>query len=369
MTSNVADIQFMRRALHLAEKALGQTSPNPMVGAVLVKSGKMIAEGFHHKAGADHAEIVVLKLAGKRARGATLYVSLEPCCHVGRTGPCVESIIKSGVKRVVYAMRDPNPKVAGRGLAQLRKAGIAVEGPICEDEARFLNRTFVHWVTTGRPYVLAKVGMTIDGKMADAQGHSRWVTNPRAREFSHYIRAMVDGIMVGRRTAEVDNPHLTSRGSRKMIHQPVAVVADSRGRLPRHLGLFQTGRSQPTLLMTGVPVARTFQKWLAERGHEAIACGLKRGKVNLRKALKHLGLRGITSLLVEGGPELLGALTREGLIQEWIFCVAPKVLGAGALGLSAAMPDVPIARAKELQIRQVVQLDNNVVIVATSERA
>lgn len=358
----------MHRALHLAEKALGQTSPNPMVGAVLVKGGKIIAEGFHHKAGADHAEIVALKLSGTRARDATLYVSLEPCCHVGRTGPCTEAIIKAGVKRVVYAMKDPNSKVAGKGLAQLRKAGIQVDGSICEDEARFLNRAFVHWVTTGRPYVLAKVGMTIDGKMADARGRSRWVTNPRTREFSHYMRAMVDGIMVGRGTAMVDNPQLTSRGSGRMIHQPIPVVVDSRGRLPKRLGIFQTGRSQPTLLMTGVPVARTFQKWLAERGHEAIACGLKRDKVNLRKALKHMGLRGITSLLVEGGPELLGALTREDLIQEWIFCVAPKMLGAGALGLSAAMPDVPISRAKELQIRQVVQLDNNVVIVATFER-
>lgn len=369
MKSNTADLQFMHRALHLAEEALGQTSPNPMVGAVLVKGGKIVAEGFHRKAGADHAEIVALKLAGTRARGATLYVTLEPCCHVGRTGPCTEAIIKSSVKRVVYGMKDPNPKVAGKGLALLRKAGITVDGPICEGEALFLNRAFVHWVTTGRPYVLAKVGMTIDGKMADAQGRSRWVTNRKTREFTHYIRAMVDGIMVGRGTAMMDNPQLTSRGSGRMIHQPVSVVVDSRGRLPKRLGIFQTGRSQPTLLMTGKPVVKTFQYWLAGRGHEAIPCGLKRGKVNLRKVLKHLGLRGITSLLVEGGPTLLGTFAREDLIQEWIFCVAPKVLGPRAMSLSCAMPDVPIALAKELQIRQVVQLDNNVVIVATSERA
>lgn len=366
MTST--DPIYMHRALHLAEKALGQTSPNPMVGAVLVKGGKIIAEGFHHKAGLDHAEIVALKHAGKRARGATLYVSLEPCCHVGRTGPCTDAIIKSGIKRVVYAMKDPNPKVAGKGLAQLRKAGVVVDGPICEDEAKFLNRAFVHWVTTGRPYVIAKVGITIDGKMADAKGHSRWVTNTKSREFSHYIRAMVDGIMVGRNTAMIDNPHLTSRGPSKMIHQPIPVVVDSLGRLPRRLGIFQTGRSQPTLLMTGKPVAKAFKEWLAERGHEAVSCGLKGDKVDLRKVLKHLGLRGMTSLLVEGGPTLLGTLAREDLIQEWIFCVAPKILGARALSLSAAMPDVPIARARELQIRQVVQLDNNVVIVATSER-
>lgn len=360
-----ADRLFMHHALHLAEKALGQTSPNPMVGAVVVKGGKIIAEGFHHRAGTDHAEIVALKHAGKRARGATLYVSLEPCCHVGRTGPCTEAIITAGVKRVVYAMKDPNPQVAGKGLAQLRKAGITVDGPLCEDEAKFLNRAFVHWVTTGRPYVIAKVGITIDGKMADARGHSRWVTNPKTREFSHYIRAMVDGIMVGSRTALIDNPQLTSRGASKMIHQPIPVIVDSRGRLPRRLGVFQTGRSQPTWLMTGKPVPQGFRDWLAERGHEAIACGLKGGKVDLRKALKHMGLRGMTSLLVEGGPLLLGTLAREKLIQEWIFCVAPKLLGARALGLSGTMPDVPIARATELQIRQVVQLDNNVVIVAT----
>ncbi len=359
------DLHFMQRALYLAEKALGQTSPNPMVGAVIVKSGKMIAEGFHRKAGTDHAEVVALKHAGRRAGSATLYVTLEPCCHQGHTGPCTDAIIKSGIKRVVYAMKDPNPKVAGKGLAALRRAGIKVDGPICEEEARFLNRTFTHWVLTGRPYVLAKVGITIDGKVADAQGRSRWVTNPRTREFVHYIRTMVDGVMVGRRTAEIDNPQLTSRGPGKMIRQPIAVIVDSRARLPRHLGIFHAGRSQPTLLMTGMPVAEPFQKWLVQRGHEAITCGLKNGKVNLRNALKNLGLRGITSLLVEGGPTLLGALAREDFIQEWIFCVAPKVLGAHALGLSSAMPDIPIVRAKELQIRQVVQLDNNVVIVAT----
>ncbi len=198
------DLQFMQRALHLAEMAMGQTSPNPLVGAVVVKSGKIIAEGFHRKAGTDHAEIVALKLAGKWAKGATLYVNLEPCCHHGRTGPCTDAVIKAGITRVVYAMKDPNPKVAGKGLAQLRKAKIKVDCPLCEEEARYLNRSFVHWITTGKPYVLAKVAITLDGKMADHKGHSRWITNPKTRNFSHYMRAMVDGIMVGRGTAVTD---------------------------------------------------------------------------------------------------------------------------------------------------------------------
>lgn len=361
------DLHFMQRALQLAEKGLGQTSPNPMVGAVIVKSGKIIAEGFHRKAGTDHAEIVVLKLAGKRAKGATLYVTLEPCCHHGRTGPCTEAIIRFGIKRVIYAMKDPNPVVAGKGLAQLRKAGIHVDGPICEDEAQFLNRAFTHWVTTGRPYVLAKVGITIDGKMADARGHSRWITNTRTRSFSHYMRTMVDGLMVGRGTAVTDNPQLTARSATKMMRQPIAVVVDSKGRLPRRLAVFQSGRSQPTWLLTAKPLPTAQRECLSLRGHAAIACGAKGGKVNLRKALKELGRREMTTLLIEGGPTLLGALAAENLIQEWIFCISPKFLGAKALGVSQFMSNIPIERSKELQIRQIVQMDNNVVIVATVE--
>ena len=359
------DLHFMQRALQLAEKGLGQTSPNPMVGAVIVKSGKIIAEGFHRKAGTDHAEIVALKLAGKRAKGATLYVTLEPCCHQGRTGPCTDAIIAAGIARVVYAMKDPNAKVAGKGLAQLRKAGIQVDGPICEDEAKFLNRAFTHWVTTGRPYVLAKVGITIDGKMADAHGHSRWITNTKARSFSHYMRTMVDGIMVGRGTAATDNPQLTARSATKMMRQPIAVVVDSKGRLPKHLAIFHSGRSQPTWLLTAKSLPNPKREWLSLRGHAAIACGEKVGKVNLQKALRELGRRNMTTLLVEGGPTLLGAMASQGLIQEWIFCISPKFLGAKALGVSMGMPSIPIARAHELQIRQVVQLDNNVVLVAT----
>jgi diaminohydroxyphosphoribosylaminopyrimidine deaminase/5-amino-6-(5-phosphoribosylamino)uracil reductase len=359
------DTQFMQRALQLAEKALGQTSPNPMVGAVLVKSGKIIAEGFHRKAGTDHAEIVALKAAGLHAKGATLYVSLEPCCHHGRTGPCTEAIIRSKIKRVVYAMKDPNPVVAGKGLAQLRKAGITIDGPVCEDEVRFLNRAYCHWMTTGMPYVLAKVAITIDGKMADAHGKSRWITNTKARSFSHYIRAMVDAIVVGSGTAMTDNPQLTARSAGKMIRQPVAVVLDSRGRLPKRLAVFQEGRSSPTLLISGSKIPKSFAAWLSSRGHNTVAVGLKGRHVNLRKALRHLAGRDMTMVMVEGGPTLIGALAKDGLIQEWIFCIAPKFLGQSALGLTSALPDIPIARAKELLIRQVVQMDNNVVIVAT----
>ncbi len=365
MKQNTTDLQFMHRALQLAEQALGQTSPNPMVGAVIVKAGKIIAEGFHRKAGTDHAEIVALKVAGKNAKGAILYVTLEPCCHIGRTGPCTTAIIDAGVKRVVYAMKDPNPKVAGKGLAQLRKAGISVDGPVCEEEARFLNRAYCHWITTGTPYLLAKVAITIDGKMADSEGHSRWITNTKTRSFSHYIRAMADGIMVGRGTAIADNPHLTARTATKMMRNPIPIVLDSRGRLPRRLELFAEGRSRPTLLITGRAIPKAFQTWLVSRGHEAVACGLKEGKVDLRKALRHLGGRGITTVLLEGGPTLLAAFAKAGLIQEWIFCVAPKMLGKGAMSLTGALPNIPIASAQELKIRQVVQLDNNVVIVAT----
>jgi diaminohydroxyphosphoribosylaminopyrimidine deaminase/5-amino-6-(5-phosphoribosylamino)uracil reductase len=354
----------MHRALQLAEKALGQTSPNPMVGAVLVKSGKIVAEGFHRRAGTDHAEIVALKLAGTRAKGATLYVSLEPCCHHGRTGPCTEAIIKSGIKRVVYAMRDPNPRVAGKGIAQLRRAKIKVDGPVCEDEARYLNRSYIHWIKTGTPYIFAKVAMTIDGKMADHRGHSKWITDGRTREFTHYIRAMVDGIMVGARTAVADDPQLTSRI--RGAKQPTPLIVSSKGKLPKTLKLLQPKRACPTVVITGTRVPSSTEKWLNARGHTALHVGGTTGKVNLCKALRELGRRGMTTVLLEGGAALIGAMSRANAIQEWIFCVAPKFLGDRGFGISRGMPNFPIARAQSLQIRQVTQIDNNVIIVATA---
>ncbi|PIR20678.1 MAG: riboflavin biosynthesis protein RibD [Deltaproteobacteria bacterium CG11_big_fil_rev_8_21_14_0_20_47_16] len=365
MSLKSADIQFMQRALHLAEKALGKTSPNPMVGAVLVKKGHIIAEGFHRKAGTDHAEIVALKAAGAKAKGATLYVTLEPCCHQGRTGPCTEAIIQSGVKRVVYAMKDPNPQVAGKGLAKLRRAKIKVDGPICEDEACYLNRSYIHWMRTGTPYLFAKVAITMDGKMADHRGKSKWITEGRVREFTHYLRSMVDGIMVGAKTAIADDPQLTARV--RNAKQPMPIVISSKGKLPQKLKILKAKRTRPTVILTAQDVSDTLQYWLSHRGHVALHVGGTAGKVNLRKALRELGSRGVTTVLLEGGPTLIGALSRLNAIQEWIFCMAPKFLGDAGMGISQAMPNLPIANAKSLYIRQVTQIDNAVIIVATQK--
>jgi diaminohydroxyphosphoribosylaminopyrimidine deaminase/5-amino-6-(5-phosphoribosylamino)uracil reductase len=334
MKCSAADIRFMRRALALARRGAGTTSPNPCVGAVLVRDGNLIAEDYHKHAGGPHAEVFVLRKAGPRARGATLYVTMEPCCTHGRTPPCTDAIIAAGVKRVVVAALDPNPKHDGRGLAALRRAGIRVAAGVLADEARALNVAFNKWITTGRPLVTAKAALSLDGKMATRTGDSKWITDARARRKAHEMRAQVDAIMVGANTVIRDNPRLTLRHGVRG-RQPWRVVVDSRGRSPRRARLFTDSLRHRTLVFTTNHSTPRWRQYLALLGITVLVAPSKGGRVDLRAALRELGRMEVTSVMVEGGATLLGAMFDARLVDRIAFFYAPIIL-AGAAKVSQA---------------------------------
>ncbi len=314
----------MREALRLAQNAAGRTSPNPLVGAVLVREGRIVAEGWHRRAGEDHAEIQALKMAGELARGATLYVTLEPCAHQGRTGPCVKALIEAGVRRVVVAMEDPNPQVSGRGLAELRAAGIEVETGVLEKEARHLNETFCKWITTRTPFVTLKMAMTLDGKIATAVGESQWITGEAARRRGHEMRDRVDAILVGIETVLADDPSLTARlpeGSRN----PVRVILDSQARTPLTARLLHDDAA-PVLIAVTEWASEERLEQLRAAGAEIIFCG-DGTRVDIGILLKRLGEREICSLLVEGGGHVHFSFLREGLADKVCAFIAPRIVG------------------------------------------
>ncbi len=347
------DEQFMQRALALAELADGQTHPNPMVGAVVVRAGRVVGEGYHHRAGAPHAEVLALRVAGKRAKGATLYVTLEPCCHQGRTPPCTETIIASGVQRVVYAMRDPNPHVAGKGLRQLRRAGIAVSGPVCRRQAEALNPIFLHWITTQRPYVIVKVATTLDGRIADADGASQWITNAATRAYAHRWRSRVDAILVGRRTAEADDPRLTVRLPKYTGPQPQPILWIGNGPIPWTARLLQA-TARPAWCVVATPRPREAAK-LAARGHTLLVAR------NIPSFLRLLGAQGIGSLLVEGGGHTIGRFFQQQAVNYVVACVAPKMLGADGVPWIAGT-GWRLRSAPHIHVAKMLRFDDNVVI-------
>lgn len=331
----------MQRALALARQGEGYTSPNPAVGAVIVKDGRIVGEGYHHKAGAPHAEIEALRDAGDMARGATMYVTLEPCNHHGRTGPCTEAIIKAGIANVYYATGDANPLVAGSGHQRLAKAGInVVQGP-CASEARQLNRFFFHYIQTDQPYVIAKFAASLDGKIATHSGHSQWITGGAARQKSHTLRHKVDAILVGAETAIADNPRLTTRiapsPSDKLLSQnpiphevrhPLRVVLDSRGRVPLTANLFQPELPGKTLVATTSAMPADHRAKLNAQGVETVVLPANEsGRVDVAALLSELGQRKIISMMVEGGSQVLGSFFERSLVNEvWAF-LAPMVIG------------------------------------------
>lgn len=304
MSFTTQDERFMRRALALARRGAGRTSPNPCVGAVVASNGKIIGEGWHRRAGEAHAEVEALR--GVKARGATLYVTLEPCCTHGRTPPCTDAIIGAGIRRVVVAATDPNPKHRGRGLRLLRKAGVQVEAGLLAQEATALNPAFNKWITTGMPLVIAKAALSLDGKMATRTGDSKWITSEASRRVAHQLRAQVDAVMVGGRTVIADNPQLTVRhGVRGK--QPWRVVV---GRCPRTAKVFTDALRNRTIHFN---------------------------TRNLWAVLRSLGRLGITSVLIEGGPTLLSAAFDAGLVDRVAFFFAPKVI-AGSAKVKGAVP-------------------------------
>ncbi len=323
-----ADHAHMARALALAEQGLYSTSPNPRVGCVLVRDGVVVGEGWHVRAGEPHAEVHALRAAGEAARGATAYVTLEPCSHHGRTPPCAEALVAAGVARVVAAMEDPNPLVAGRGLAILRQAGIEVCAGVLANEARELNIGFVSRMTRGRPWVRLKAASSLDGRTALANGQSQWITGAEARQDGHRWRARACAILSGSGTVLADDPLLNVRGV-DTERQPRPVVVDSRLQTPPTARLLD---GRPVLIATTNPDPAKAAA-LAAQGAEVLLLPDLAGRVGLAALLLELGRRGINELHVEGGAGLNGALLAAGLVDELLLYLAPTLLGNPALGL------------------------------------
>lgn len=314
------DVEYMRRALELAERGRGRTSPNPMVGCVIVRDGKVLGEGFHEKAGLPHAEVNAIRAAGEDVAGATLYVTLEPCCHEGRTPPCVDYILKHRPARIVVAMHDPNPKVSGEGIYRLRDAGIPVDVGILEEEARQLNEAFIKFITERKPFVIAKCGMTLDGKIATRTGDSRWVTSEESRDMVHRLRNEVDAILVGSRTVVMDDPSLTTRVDDK-IKDPVRIILDADEYLTPGAKVFHVESAAPTWVV--LPEDRHF-----EGASEVIKIGRRHdGCIDMLELMYELARRQITSVLIEGGGTTHASAFRAGIVDKVMFFVAPKIVG------------------------------------------
>lgn len=319
------DEMFMREALRIARNAEGRTSPNPLVGAVIVRDGSIVAEGWHRKAGTPHAEVHALRMAGDLAKGATLYVTLEPCAHVGRTGPCAVAVRDAGIRRVVVAMSDPNPLVAGKGIQILRDAGVEVTVGVCEAEARQLNEVFLHWITTGRPFVVLKTAMTLDGKIATASGASKWITGEAARLRVHELRDRYDAILAGIGTALADDPSLTTRLPDRTGKNPVRIIVDSNARLPLTSNVVTDGQAQTIVAVTeAAPEERVAA--LRAHGVDVLTCGTG-SHVDLVQLMQELGRREIASVLVEGGGTVNFSLLAAGLVDKVHAFVAPKIVG------------------------------------------
>ncbi|MDN5361045.1 MAG: diaminohydroxyphosphoribosylaminopyrimidine deaminase [Moorella sp. (in: firmicutes)] len=321
------DTIFMRRALDLARRGLGRTSPNPAVGAVIVKDGRVIGEGYHQKAGTPHAEIHALQAAGPAARGSTLYVTLEPCCHYGRTPPCTEAIIAAGIRRVVAAMADPNPRVAGGGFQALRQAGIEVETGLLAEEARQLNEAFIKYITTGNPWVTLKMALTLDGKIATRTGAARWITGQEARERAHELRDTHDAILVGIGTVLADDPELTTRLPGVRGRDAVRVILDSHLRLPLTARVVSLRSAAPTLVATTAAAPAEAREELAARGVQVLVLPAEAGRVAWQPLLAELARRQITSILVEGGSGVNATALAAGVVDKVIAFIAPKIFG------------------------------------------
>ena len=318
------DESYIREALRIAEYARGRTSPNPLVGAVIVRDGAIVASGWHRAAGEPHAEIHALRMAGELARGATLYVTLEPCAHHGRTGPCAEAVIAAGLARVVIALSDPNPLVAGRGIHLLTAAGIEVTTGICEDEARRQNEIFLKWVTTKRPFVTLKTAMTLDGKIASHTGASRWITGAAARARVHAYRNEYDAILVGIGTVLADDPSLTTRLEHGTGKNPLRIVLDSEARTPLDAKLVADGAA-PTIIVVSERADHRRVNLLRACGAEVVTLGTQR--VDIAALLDYLGAREITSLFVEGGAAVNWSLLAGGSVDKVHAFIAPMLMG------------------------------------------
>jgi diaminohydroxyphosphoribosylaminopyrimidine deaminase/5-amino-6-(5-phosphoribosylamino)uracil reductase len=318
----------MARALQLAAKGRGEVSPNPMVGSVIVKSGRVIAEGYHRGPGKDHAEVVALKRAGSKARGATVYVTLEPCCHTGNTGPCTEALIAAGVRKVVYAVNDPDRRVRGRGARQLRQAGIEVVRGVLATEAERLNESYIAFNRNGRPFVILKIAQTLDGRIAARSGDSQWVSGPSALKMVHRLRSEVDAVAVGMGTVRTDNPSLTVRLVKG--HNPYRLILAGTNGFPKNCHLLTNNSDFKTIVAAD---EKTIDRMARKQRNGNLICWKVRsgrnGLLNLADLLQRAGEFGIRSVLVEGGAAVATSFIRARLVDKLVLVVAPKVLGSG----------------------------------------
>jgi diaminohydroxyphosphoribosylaminopyrimidine deaminase/5-amino-6-(5-phosphoribosylamino)uracil reductase len=330
MPSERADERYMKRALQLARRGMGKVSPNPMVGAVIVRSDKIIAEGYHRRFGGDHAERDALKRALGNVRGATIYVNLEPCCHWGKTPPCVDALIEQGIKRAVIATLDPHPLVDGKGAQILQDHGIEVEKGVLEDEARSLNEVYFHYTQSGRPFITVKYAQSLDGRIATFQGDSRWISSEASRRFAHRLRAQHDAVMVGIGTVLADDPLLTVRAVKG--RNPLRIVLDSRLRTPRNAQVLQ-GEAK-TLIVTTETHAEKKVHTIQKGGKEVLAVQRDtQGRVDIKTLLEVLAERGISSVLVEGGGAIITSLLQGGLVKRMVVITAPLIVGKGIEGI------------------------------------
>jgi len=322
------DRHFMKMALDLAPGGEGYTSPNPMVGAVVVKDGRVVGSGFHERVGGPHAEVNAIDAAGPLAEGATLYVTLEPCNHTGRTPPCTHKILEARISRVVIAMLDPNRKVAGGGADFLKQKGIRIKIGVCSEQARRLNEAFVKYVGTGRPFVIAKCAATLDGRVATRTGDSRWVTGTSSRQFVHRLRHAVDAVLVGINTVRTDNPSLTTRLSDgRRGKDPVRIILDTQLSISPDARLLHQTSDADTILVVGEAVAPDKKKAHEKTGIRVIQATLKDGLIDMDALMDRLGALQLTSLLIEGGSRVLASAFRAGIVDKVFFFYAPKILG------------------------------------------
>ena len=357
------DIEYMRRAMELAERGVGFTNPNPMVGAVIVKGGKVIGEGWHERCGEWHAERNAFKNCTVPAEGATMYVTLEPCCHYGKTPPCTEAIIEHGIARVVVGMEDPNPLVAGKGIALLREAGIEVVCGVEEEALREQNRVFLKYISTKLPWVAMKTAMTLDGKIATRTGDSKWITGAEARAYVHELRHRFMAILVGIGTAVADDPLLNCRIEGRGVRQPIRVVVDSNARLSLDSQLVKTAGEYRTIVAHTRFAPEERVKALRETGVEMLLCKEKEGLVDVRNLLELLGQSGIDSILLEGGGSLNYTFLAEGLADELYAFIAPKIVG----GMNAKTPVEgagmeKMADAINLELENVLNIGHDVLL-------
>lgn len=355
------DAAFMRLALRLGRKGLGRTSPNPPVGAVVVRGGRIVGRGYHRRAGEPHAEIEALRDAGSRARGSTLYVTLEPCNHHGRTPPCTAAVLEARVRRVVVGVRDPNPHVRGAGLRVLRRKGLQVDRGIESAACEELIAGFAQRVRTGMPLVTLKLAASLDGRIATRTGASRWITSPQSRRLVHRLRGEVDAVLVGANTVILDDPALTCRlrGGR----DPLRVVVDGRLRVPLSARILTGEAARGTLVATVARKPRVVEA-LRRRGASVVVLPGKRGTLSLRALLRELGRRGVLSVLIEGGATLAAAALREGVVDRLLLFQAPKLIGADGRPMIGGLEVSELSDALELADLRVSKIGPDVLVRA-----